>query len=218
MKIIDKLYLIYFKRKNAILKNVKFAHHACIDVQDIFEGNNYIGGVFKNSYIGYGSYVKKGDIYGCKIGRFCSIARGCNIGLAEHPIFMPSTSPCFYQVNSSIPKTFVKKNLFEEESRDRYKVYIGNDVWIGAEVSIKNGVKVGDGAVIGTKSFVTKDVPPYAVVAGIPARIIKYRFEKEVIEKLLRLKWWDREVSWIEKNAEIFGNKMDLFLQSLEEK
>ena len=69
--------------------------------------------------------------------------------------------------------------------------HIGNDVWIGRNAVIKDGVTVGDGAIIGTSAVVTKDVPPYAIVVGVPARIIRYRFSPEIIEALLELRWWD---------------------------
>lgn len=70
-------------------------------------------------------------------------------------------------------------------------IEIGNDVWIGDNVTIKNGVKIGDGAVIGACALVTKDIPPYAIVGGVPAKIIKYRFEEKIINELLELKWWN---------------------------
>ncbi len=78
-----------------------------------------------------------------------------------------------------------------KEEKDAQKTIIGNDVWIGDSVLIKSGVKVDDGSVIGTGAIVLKNVPPYAIVAGVPAKIIRYRFTPEIIEKLLALKWWD---------------------------
>ena len=83
---------------------------------------------------------------------------------------------------------------------------IGNDVWIGANVVIMNEISVGDGAVIGAGSIVTKDVPPYAIVVGSPARIIRYRFEKEEIEFLLNFRWWDKDSNWIKDNYLKFNN------------
>ena len=80
------------------------------------------------------------------------------------------------------------------------RTYIGNDVWIGENVTIKDGVKIGNGAVIGTAAVVTKDVPPYAIVAGVPAKIIKYRFDDKKIQLLQDIKWWDWSPEMIYKN------------------
>lgn len=89
-------------------------------------------------------------------------------------------------------------------------VHIGHDVWIGCNATILRGVTVGCGAVIGANALVNKDVPPYAIVGGVPARIIKYRFEKEIIEKLMTLEWWNWNVEKIRKNRHIFTNKVKL--------
>ena len=84
------------------------------------------------------------------------------------------------------------------------KVIIGNDVWIGSHALILGGVKIGDGAVIGAGAVVTKDVPPYAVVGGVPARIIKYRFSQEIIDKLLEIKWWNLPENILKENIKLF--------------
>ena len=84
-------------------------------------------------------------------------------------------------------------------------VVIGNDVWIGSYVRIMEGVTIGDGAVVAACALVTKDVPPYAVVGGVPAKVIKYRFDPDTIEKFLQLKWWDRSSSWLRAHAESFA-------------
>lgn len=133
--------------------------------------------------IGAHSYIRSGcEIHGdCHIGRFCSIANNVVIGLSskKHPIKWLSTS------------------LFNQSLSDKYAAlsqskttYIGHDCWIGRDAIIMAGVTVGDGAVIGARALVTRDVPSYAIVAGIPAKIIKYRFSQHLIQKLSDSKWW----------------------------
>jgi acetyltransferase-like isoleucine patch superfamily enzyme len=98
--------------------------------------------------------------------------------------------------------TYVNKTIFKENrfAKDNYKVVIGNDVWIGAYVKILKDVTIGNGAVV------TKDVPPYAIVGGVPAKVIKYRFNKATIQKLLKIKWWDKDQTWIQSHAKDFEN------------
>ena len=118
------------------------------------------------------------------------------LGHGEHPINFLSTSPYFYFTN-------MKWKNEDMPSHDEFwyadSISIGNDVWIGNDVFIKNGVTVGDGAIIGAKSIVTKDVPPYAIAAGVPAKIIRYRFDEKTIKELLELKWWELDDEIIKK-------------------
>jgi len=119
-----------------------------------------------------------------KIGAFCSIAEGVKIFLGgEHRIDWVTTYP--------FNLLWEKGKHITGHPRTKGDVIIGNDVWIGSEAIIMSGVKIGDGAVIGTRSVVTKDVAPYAIVAGNPARLIRNRFEDETIHRLIELKWWD---------------------------
>lgn len=126
-----------------------------------------------------------------KIGKYCSIARDTLIAPGQHPIDRISTHPFTY--------TAEEKNLYGNLKTPNEKIIpnpqknteIGNDVWIGAKAIVQSGVTIGDGAVIGAGAVVTKDIPPYAIAVGVPAKVIKYRFSPEIIEKLLELKWWD---------------------------
>jgi len=136
-----------------------------------------------------------------EIGRYCSIAGGVCLMGANHPISRFSTSPItfsknvpfFDQIFNRYPDAPFERKINSEFSKNSSKIIIANDVWIGAGATLARGVKIGNGAIIAAKALVTKDVPSYAVVGGIPARVLKYRFSEEKIADLLDLKWWNYE-------------------------
>ena len=143
------------------------------------------------------------QIVNAKIGAFCSISDHVFIGGAEHPISRLSSSPVFCNVRHSGPKNKIAKFDFPKTE----KTIIGNDVWIGHGVTIKQGVTIGNGAVVGSNAFVGKDVPPYAIVGGIPAKIIRYRFPKEVIDRLEEIQWWNLPDEKITEVVDLFHTK-----------
>lgn len=149
------------------------------------------------------------EIINTEIGTFCSIANNVIIGGAAHPIQWVSTSPVFYRGRDSI-----KKKFSEFERDEDKRTFIGHDVWIGNYTLIKQGVHVGTGAVVGMGSVVTKDVPPYAIVAGNPAKIIRYRFDEETIKGLLDSKWWDMTDDELHRHSQ-YIQCPELFLKSI---
>jgi acetyltransferase-like isoleucine patch superfamily enzyme len=158
------------------------------------------------------SYITDNSKISCaKIGKFCSIGNNLRIGMATHYFEQfVSTSPIFYSKYTNLKKSFVNKNKiithkFVDKSNLHY-VEIGNDVWIGADVTILDGIKIGDGAIIGASSLVTKNVDPYTIVGGVPAKTIKLRYSKTQIKKLLKIKWWNKNEKWISSNSNAFLN------------
>ncbi|MDD6516556.1 MAG: CatB-related O-acetyltransferase [Prevotella sp.] len=165
--------------------------------------------VVGNSRIGRYTFVNQHCwLAGCRIGAFCSIANDVNVVCFTHPTHdFVSTSPVFYSTARQCGTSFVDHNLFEEQRLiDGCSAVIGNDVWLGEGVRIIEGIRIGDGAIVAAGAVVTKDVPPYAIVGGVPAKIIRYRFNPEQIDFLQQLKWWDKDDSWLRQHADEFAN------------
>ncbi len=179
---INKLTYLYSKFFKKILRGRSIANSNINKTSVINSGSSIVNcNVGKYTYCGYDC-----EIVSCEIGNFCSISDHVFIGGAEHPLDWVSTSPVFQDVDHSGPSfKFARHGLPE------YKItIIGHDVWIGHGASIKQGVKIGNGAAVAAGAVVTKDVPPYAIVAGVPAKVIRYRFDEDIISGLEQSKWW----------------------------
>ena len=190
------------------MRTCKISIHSMLDHKCKFEGNNKVGNgtIFHSSTMGVHSYVgNNSKIIHTKIGKFTSIGNYVEVVSLTHPVHGISTHPAFYSIDyDGASYVSYNKQLEVLRTDDGWQCDIGNDVWIGNHVLIRGGVKIGDGAVIAMGAVVTKDVPPYAIVGGVPARIIKFRFEPEVVESLMHLKWWNKNPEWIEQHAESF--------------
>lgn len=158
----------------------------------------------KNNVLYHYPYVNNDKLI---IGKFCSIA--CNakfiFNSANHTLKSLSTYPF-----PIFPEEWDSTMEITEAWDNKGDIVVGNDVWIGYEAVIMSGVHIGDGAIIGTRALVTKDVPPYAIVGGVPARVIRKRFEDSVIDDLIKIKWWDWNTEKIsEKLSDIRRGKIE---------
>lgn len=185
------IYVIHKALKKMRLSGIR--NSTVHESSKLESGTAFVGSSMdRYSFCGYDCEILDTDI-----GPFCSIANGVIIGGGEHPIEWASSSPVFYDNRDSIKKKFSR-----HERRQGTRTVIEADVWIGRSALIKSGIKIGVGAVVGMGSVVTKDVPPYAIVGGNPARLLRYRFDENVIQKLLNSKWWAWSDSEIENCAE----------------
>lgn len=201
-----KYLIVKFKNKGHLLLD-----SSCnVSLDSSFEGANkiYPYSRFSGS-MGYGSYIGPHCEIAAHIGRYSSIAPYVRVNTAQHPCTYPyvTTSPMFFSTRKQNGYTFADRMMYGE-FRDVVK--IGNDCWIGENVFIVGGVSIGDGSVVLAGSVVTKDIPPYAIVGGVPARIYKYRYDQETISFLLNTQWWDNSEKWFREHWNLLNN-MDEF-------
>lgn len=178
MKRLVSVFKNLFVLNSDIEVNVEVGKHVKLYPRHIIENTS----ISDNSYIGPNCRISN-----TIIGKFCSIGPNFYCGIAIHPIDFISTSPVFYSSRKQLGYNLVDVNKCDEYQN----VTIGNDVFIGINVTVLSGVKIGDGAIVAAGAVVTKDIPPYAIVGGVPAKIIKYRFDEHTIETLQRMRWWD---------------------------
>lgn len=208
--------LLYLWQKRHNGKKVKFCYSTHISYRCGFEGMNMIGPHtdFFGS-LGYGSYIGGGGMVSAEVGRFTSIGPNCRYINATHAYKAPFATTCplfFSKSNGNNPqgKTFATEQMIEEfkfYDKDRELVNkIGNDCWFGSDVTLIGGVEVHDGAVVLAHAVVTKDVPPYAIVGGVPAKVIGYRYDDETIQFLQKIKWWNNQPVWFEKNWRLLND------------
>ncbi len=162
--------------------------------------------------LGRFTYVgRESQVYHAQVGAFSCIGPDVIIGPGEHPTkYFVSSHPMFYSTLEQSNPVIVEKNLFEEFAT----THIGNDVWIGARAILKTGVRIGDGAIIAAGAVVSKDVEPYSIVGGIPAKHIRYRFSAEQIAILEKVKWWEKDLDWLIAHKNEFVH-IDSFMAGL---
>ena len=142
----------------------------------------------RHSYCGGGCFAISPDT---EVGAFCSIGVDVILGPSQHPTDWLTTHPFPYLPDKKLPGVEYEQKRFVAVR----PVKVGNDVWIGDRAVVMDGVTIGDGAIVGAGAVVTKDVPPYAIVGGVPARVIRYRFDEDMIKELLSLQWWRYDVA-----------------------
>lgn len=187
----------------------------------VFSENNriYRRTLLRSSKLGKMTYVAEGTSVGfTEIGAFCSIGPNVSLGgLGWHPTDRLSTHPSFYSSRLQAGTTFVKNNNGIDNETELQHTKVGNDVWIGAGCIILDGMTIGDGAIIAAGAVVTKDVPPYAIVGGVPAKIIRYRFDINTITALLKWRWWELSNDEIQAMATQFMDQSLWNTKTIEE-
>ena len=199
----------WIKRILFILKNrgkhIRLGKKAVFSLANQFTGYNQLGNnTFFVGNLGYASYMGSNCHIRADIGRYCCIANGVTTTSGTHPTQdWVCMHPAFFSTQKQCGFSYVTQNLFDETTAP---VQIGNDVWIGTNATLLGGITIGDGAIIAAGAVVTKDVAPYSIVGGVPAKLIKMRFDEEDIQFLLDFRWWEKSEDWIRTHADLFAD------------
>ena len=190
-------------------RNVIFEFGSKSPLSSTFEGNNKLAHhAYFSGEMGFASYVGANSVVIGKIGRFCSIAEKVTFLTKTHPVQgFVSSHPAFYSMKKQSGFSFAEQQLFDEDPTlkgGKYSIEVGNDVYIGYGATVIGPCRIGDGAVIAAGAVVTRDVSPYAIVGGVPASLIKFRFNEEDIRFLSDLQWWNKPQEWLRKYAKDF--------------
>ena len=186
-----------------------------------FDGMNHIGSESRfDGHLGFGSYVSAHcDISMTKIGKYTSIGPRVVVNPGRHPLTYPfvTTCPAFYSSRKQNSDSYVNENFFDEIKYidNEFSVIIGNDCWLGEGVFITGGVTICDGAIVLAHAVVTKNVEPYSIVGGVPAKHIKYRYSQDDIRLLEKFEWWNKPISWLKENNELLRdlNKLKEYIK-----
>lgn len=203
----DYLFLIKLHSKKVIVRRGCRIHNDCS-----IEGNIFLdkGTKLFNCIVGRGTYFSRNcRLEKCHIGRFCSFGEGVKVVIGQHPTNLyVSTSPFFYSNRfKKIGLRGPAKSNFEEHKyadANGHYVVIGNDVWVASNVLLMEGITIGDGAIVAAGAVVTKDIDPYTIVGGVPAKIIKKRFSEEEIIRIMSTRWFDLPITIIQENISAF--------------
>lgn len=193
-----------------IMKRCIIRHSAILNLRTKLSAGCAIGARsnISGSEVGYGSYMGKDNVlYNVSIGKYCCLADNIRVIGATHPTSkFVSFHPAFYSTKKQAGFTYTSIQRFDEYRfvEGNFFCKIGNDVWIGEDVKILGGITIGDGALIATGAVVVKDVPPYTIVGGVPAKVIKSRFEPDQVDFLLKFQWWNKGEDWIKGNIDKF--------------
>ena len=196
LKLFKRIRYYFARALNKARMSAIYNSH--IDPTSAVESGSQVVGssMDRHSFCGYDC-----TILNCDIGGFCSIADQVYVGGSHHPIHFVSTSPVFLSHRDSVKTKFAKHDYSHQP-----RTIIGHDVWIGHGAKLKAGITIGHGAVIGMGSIVTKDVAPYAIVGGNPGRVIRHRFDDEMIQALLKSAWWEKNDKELLRLGHVFND------------